>query len=347
MPEGYRYPFPPYPTGWYLVTESAALPPGGVLALSYFGQELVLFRTEGGRPVLLDAHCPHMGAHLGFGGRVEGEGIRCPFHSWRYDAGGRCDDVPYAALSAPPRVGVTCWPVHETSGLIFAHYSAGGRPPAWSLPERPEWGAPGWFGYETAEWRIRMHTQELAENVPDTAHFLYVHGLPAQPVAEVQTDGHIYRQRTVTRHGDYEHVFSQEAFGLGLVWLHVPGGAGATTRSPVPEFRFLTATTPIDAERVHLRLLFLVNEGPGAAGLSDASRAAVAATVDNTARDVPIWEHKVYRERAPLVPGDGPIAVLRRWARQFYETDVEVPARLPEAETSTPESRSAISVVGA
>ena len=36
-------------------------------------------------------------------------------------------------------------------------------------------------------------------------------------------------------------------------------------------------------------------------------------------QDVPIWEHKVYRERAPIVPGDGPILELRRWARQFYE----------------------------
>ena len=321
--DGYRYPFHPYPTGWYLIAQSAEVGVGDVLPVQYFGRDLVLFRTEAGQAVMLDAHCPHMGAHLGYGGRVEGEGIRCPFHSWRFDTGGRCDDVPYSNLAAPPRVGTACWPVHETSGLILAHYSQHGRPPAWWMPDRPEWGTPGWLGYEVTGWRIRMHTQELAENIPDTAHFLYVHSLPVQPAAEVEVERHVYRQRTVTRVGDAETAFTQEAFGLGLVWLHVPGrrpgaegpGAGAT-----PDVTFLTATTPIDGESVELRLLFLVNEGPGATQLSPLGRALIAATSDNTARDVPIWEHKVYRERPPLVPGDGPINVIRRWARQFYET---------------------------
>jgi len=321
--DGPRYPFPPYPTGWYLVAQSVDVGVGDVKPVHYFGRELVLFRTERGHAVILDAHCPHMGAHLGYGGRVEAEGIRCPFHSWRFDAAGRCDDVPYSRLAALPLAGLACWPVHETSGLILVHYSEHGLAPSWWMPDRAEWDSPGWVGYELRGWRIRMHTQELAENIPDTAHFLYVHSLPAQPVAEVEVDRHVYRQRTVTRAGDDEFAFTQEAFGLGLVWLHVPGRApGAADISDAgaaPAYTFLTATTPIDEESVDLRLLFLVNEGPGATGLSQVGRALIEATAENTARDVPIWEHKVYRQRAPLVPGDGPINVLRRWARQFYE----------------------------
>src|SRR5690606_20822583 len=108
-----------------------------------------------------------------------------------------------------------------------------------------------------------------------------------------------------------EAFTTQEAFGLGLVWLRT--GSGLV---------FLTATTPIDEEYVDLRLLFLVHEGEGATALSPRSKAMVQAIADNTARDVPIWEHKLYREKAPLVPGDGPINVLRRWARQFHETTV-------------------------
>ena len=52
--------------------------------------------------------------------------------------------------------------------------------------------------------------------------------------------------------------------------------------------------------------------------LSPQARAMIDATVENTSRDVPIWEHKVYVEQAPLVPDDGPIRALRTWARQFY-----------------------------
>ncbi|HZP30273.1 MAG TPA: Rieske 2Fe-2S domain-containing protein [Acidimicrobiia bacterium] len=303
----YRYPFPPYPTGWYLAVESAALEPGAVLALRRFGRELVVFRTASGVATILDAHCPHMGAHLGYGGTVDGEGLRCPFHAWCFGTDGRCRDVPYATVDRVPPVGLRAWPVHETSGLILVHYSESGAEPAWRMPDLAEWGQPGWLGYETVAWTIRMHVQELAENIPDTAHFHTVHSVSPSPRAEVETEGHVYRQRTIA--GD-QLVTEQEAFGLGLVWLRSNGTL------PV---RFLTATTPIDDELVELRLLFLVHEGDDATELSPAGKAVVDAIAENTARDVPIWEHKVYREHPPLVAGDGPIGVLRKWARQFYE----------------------------
>ena len=307
----YRYPFPPFPTGWYLAVESAALEPRGVLPLRLFGRDLVLFRTEAGEAVILDAHCPHMGAHLGYGGAVDGEGLRCPFHAWCFDADGRCADVPYetgaGGVVRLPDVGVRKWPVHETSGLILVHYSESGAEPAWRMPDLEEWGAPGWVGYETVGWKIRMHVQELCENIPDTQHFHTVHSVMPPPRAEVETDGHVYRQKTIA--GD-QLVTEQEAFGMGLVWLRSGG------LMPV---RFLTATTPIDDQHVDLRLLFLVNEGEDATELSPTGKAVVDMIAENTARDVPIWEHKVYREHPPLVVGDGPIGVLRKWARQFYE----------------------------
>jgi len=305
---GARYPFPPYPSGWYLLLESAALAPGQVRPVRYFGRDLALFRTEAGAPVLLDAHCPHMGAHLGYGGTVEGDGLRCPFHHWRFDGDGRCDDVPYLRDGAVvPDAGVACWPVHETSGLLLTSFGS----PAWSMPDLPEWH--DGCTYEQFGWTVRMHVQELAENIPDTTHFLYVHHVPVLPVAEVETDGHLYHQRTIGRTDDGTIAWQTEqwAYGLGLVWLRTPG--------QVP---FLTATTPIDDETVDLRLLFLVDDH-----LDDAGKAMIEAIAATTADDVPIWEHKVYRDRPHLVPGDGPIGVLRKWARQFYDRPSEVSPR--------------------
>ena len=43
-----RFPFPPYADGWFRVGYSEELKPGDVQPLTYFGQELVLFRTESG-----------------------------------------------------------------------------------------------------------------------------------------------------------------------------------------------------------------------------------------------------------------------------------------------------------
>jgi 3-ketosteroid 9alpha-monooxygenase subunit A len=311
----YRYPFRPYPTGWYLVATSAEVPVGSVTPLHVFGRDLVVFRTATGQVVVTDAHCPHMGAHLGYGGTVVGETIRCPFHLWSFATDGRCVDVPYGSGEAgPPAVSLACWPVHETSGLVLVHYDEAGRAPTWHMPERAEWGKPGWVGYVSASWRIRMHVQEVAENVPDTAHFYSVHGVDPMPVSVVETDGPVFRQQL--RYPDGGAVVEQEVYGLGLIWLR----SGPPDAPPGMRTSFLTATTPVDDQHVELRLLYLVDEGEGATELSAVGRAMVDSISDNTARDVPIWEHKVYRDRAPLVAGDGPIGVIRKWARQFYDS---------------------------
>jgi phenylpropionate dioxygenase-like ring-hydroxylating dioxygenase large terminal subunit len=65
-----RFPFSSCPEGWFRVAWSRALSPGKVLPLRWFGLDLVLFRGTSGRAYLLDAHCPHLGAHLGRGGSV-------------------------------------------------------------------------------------------------------------------------------------------------------------------------------------------------------------------------------------------------------------------------------------
>ncbi len=183
-----------------------------------------------------------------------------------------------------------------------------------------------------------MHVQELAENVPDMAHFRYVHGVgvgagaqgngvgvgagaqgngvggrsvPVGLRADASDAGPVYRQRSLVGVAENEVAFAQqEAHGLGLVWL-------LTTTEPV--HWLLTATTPVDEETCHLRVYFLVNEGGDATELRAATRATVEATMANVARDVPIWEHKAYVDRAPLVAEDGPIRLLRSWARQFYD----------------------------
>jgi nitrite reductase/ring-hydroxylating ferredoxin subunit len=306
-----RYPFSPYPDGWYQVAWSSQLGRGEVRPIQYFGRDLVLFRTEGGEAVVLDAHCPHLGAHLGHGGCVEGESIVCPFHHWRWDAQGRLAGIPYARRGRLPDVALRGWPVHETSGVILVWNSLSGNEPSWRMAAAPEHGAPGWSGYHTKTWRIRMHVQELAENVPDAPHFRYVHRTPTLPTAIPETDGPIYRQQTrmTSADGKLDLSFRQEAFGLGLIWLRT---------SSEPRMAFLNATTPIDDEHCELTISMLIRDPEPDGALSPAGRAHVEALFAQVDQDVPIFENKVYRAKPPLVEDDGPIAVLRRWAQQFY-----------------------------
>ena len=81
-----RYPMPPFPRGWYAVCDSDELAADEVKPLHYLGRELVAVRDANGDARVFDAYCPHLGAHLGHGGRVENGTLHCPFHGWQFSA---------------------------------------------------------------------------------------------------------------------------------------------------------------------------------------------------------------------------------------------------------------------
>ena len=61
--------FPGYPRGWFVIGVSSELEVGEVKPIKYFGREMVLYRSETGNAIVHDAFCPHLGAHLGYGGK--------------------------------------------------------------------------------------------------------------------------------------------------------------------------------------------------------------------------------------------------------------------------------------
>ena len=132
---------PPFPNGWFAVGFSRELRPGGVLARRLAGRDLVLFRTASGAPCALDAYCPHLGAHLAYGGVVQGETLRCPFHGFRFDQSGRCVATGYGTRP-PPTSTARAWPLCEVNGLLLVHRDDRGRAPAWAIPalDRRGWG---------------------------------------------------------------------------------------------------------------------------------------------------------------------------------------------------------------
>ena len=73
-----------YPNGLFVILDSAQLESGGTQEVSALGLNLVAWRVESGKAYLADAYCPHLGAHLGVGGKVAGECITCPFHGWQF-----------------------------------------------------------------------------------------------------------------------------------------------------------------------------------------------------------------------------------------------------------------------
>ena len=94
-------------------------------AVRLLGQDLVLFQDGQNRWGLLDRDCPHRGADLAFA-RREADGIRCPFHGWKFDVNGRCLETPAEppvhgkASTLCQRVKQRSYPVRLVAGVLFA-----------------------------------------------------------------------------------------------------------------------------------------------------------------------------------------------------------------------------------
>ena len=99
-------------------------------AVRLMGQDLVLFKDDQSRWGLIDRDCPHRGADLAFG-RHEGDGVRCPFHGWKFDASGQCLETPGEPVGSKlcERVKQRSYPVMEQSGVLFAWMGEEGQAP--------------------------------------------------------------------------------------------------------------------------------------------------------------------------------------------------------------------------
>ena len=296
--EGDRYPFP-VPNGWFVVAEAGDLDPGEVRALRYFGRDLVLYRGADGTPHVMDAHCPHLGAHLAVGGRVEGECLRCPFHGWRFDgASGDCVEIPYGDVTRiPPKAHARAYPTLERNHMIWAWHHATGGDPFYDVPVVPEFHDDDWSPIVVRDFEIRVAAQDMAENNVDFSHFRYVHGSEVIPEDEFVTEGTYKRAATA------DGGFVREGYGLGLGVLRV--------RDFVT---FLSSTTPLDAGNVHVRWVFTAPRANGESAAVDAADGFCA----GVSQDIPIWENKVYRDPPVITKTEKLILEHRRWSQQFY-----------------------------
>lgn len=317
-----RFPMP-IPFGWFGVSYSSELAIGDVRALRYFGRDLVLFRNEDGVAGLLDAYCPHLGAHLGVGGTVQGDSIQCPFHAWSFRPDGFCSAIPYAK-AFPPRAKreplARAYPLVESSGVLWAWYHPDDAPPQFDVIDYPEFTDPDWAEPTRREWRFASNPQEIAENGVDVAHFAYVHKMDAVPEGETTYDG--VRRRSIAR----GHRTLPQPDGsmkqLPYSVETVQNGAGQkyTRLKGLVELSLLVIATPVEADDVELRFCFTHPPVEPGSAEAQAIEGAIANTCGQSGveGDIPIWHNKIHRVQPFLCDGDGPILKFRRYFEQFY-----------------------------
>jgi nitrite reductase/ring-hydroxylating ferredoxin subunit len=312
-----RYPFPASPNGWFCVGDSADLVREAVTPLHYLGRDLVAFRGTDGVARVFDAHCPHLGAHLGFGGCVRGEGISCPFHGWRFDREGRVVEVP--GLDRPPNAALSAWEVMEQNDRIFIWHHAGGTPPDSNVVAYRQ-HQDEWTPWRSNTYRVRVHVQDLTENIIDRSHFSTVHDMqpPENQRFDVMFTGQtmlVDQSLKVTAVTDagYEVNTKTTVWGPGIIAVEV-------SQPPIEMLTYITQT-PVDDEMTEISLNFSMKRLADTEATEAICKMNDEITNAQFAQDVPIWEHKIYRDRPMVTKVDGPIHQYRRWYRQFYSSD--------------------------
>lgn len=159
---------------WVPVLSSYQLPAPDAdpLRVEIFGEKLVAFRDSNGVVGILDEHCCHRSASLALG-RVEGCGIRCLFHGWKFAVDGTVMETPN--VSNPKfkeRFKARAYPVREAGGIIWTYVG-----PAELEPPFPHWP---YFDYAperrlSVTFVVPANYVQVQEALVDSSHLTILH----------------------------------------------------------------------------------------------------------------------------------------------------------------------------
>jgi 5,5'-dehydrodivanillate O-demethylase len=160
---------------WHPIAAAQTLEAEMVLQLRILGENLALFRTYNGKLGLVQERCPHRSASLAFGIPDE-DGLRCPYHGWKFNAEGECVSMPYDDTENPDnafksKITVMSYPVQELGGLIWAYM---GPAPAPVLPQLGRYTNAG-FNRVIDLTPLPCNYLQIMENSMDPSHFEWLH----------------------------------------------------------------------------------------------------------------------------------------------------------------------------
>lgn len=166
-----------YTNIWYVAETCAGLGERP-LRVKMLGRDFVLFRDADGKVACLSDVCPHRGSSLSRGQCGPDGTIGCPFHGWRFNADGRCTQIPSQrnpTEDVPAGAKVDAYPVEERYGLIWVFL---GDDPDRALPivDVPEYDDPDWrVQHYSDTWHANLHWSKMTDL--DHVHLPIVHGI--------------------------------------------------------------------------------------------------------------------------------------------------------------------------
>jgi 3-ketosteroid 9alpha-monooxygenase subunit A len=294
-----------YQHGWYTAAFQHELTE--TLTPAVIGEHrLVLARSEQGIRAF-NADCPHRGAHLAYGGRLEKDCIVCPFHGYRIGLG-RKEQHPFQADEYPTLVigdliFVRLSDTHELGFSAFMTQLA-----------RDHYVLPGFI------MPVKAPAPLIIENAFDAMHFPVVHHLKTdkmtfhyeEGVLMVETHvefpaGAMLRRKNITTVRSH---FIGRAFSPGLIVTQLQG-------DELP-YTIITGATPQPDGQCIIRLAMLLPfekyGNPPDRRLCDV---LVQSSQAGFRDDQLIWEHVSPTAPHHLTARDNGIVEFQTFCRQF------------------------------
>src|SRR3954462_11792901 len=156
-----------------LMSEELPRPNCPPVQVQLLSEGLIAFRDTQGRLGLMDEFCAHRGVSLWFG-RNEENGLRCPYHGWKYNTDGQCIDVPSEAPESGfcQKIKLKSYPLVKRGPVLWAYMG-----PPEKKPPLPEWEfamVPAEQVFVSKRWQECNWLQALEGGI-DSSHVSFLH----------------------------------------------------------------------------------------------------------------------------------------------------------------------------
>ncbi|KEQ53861.1 aromatic ring-hydroxylating dioxygenase subunit alpha [Sphingobium chlorophenolicum] len=157
---------------WYVAGWTEDIPAGKPKGMMILDQPVVIWRNEAGAVHALEDRCVHRLAPLSLG-RCEGANLRCMYHGFLFDAGGRVVGIP-GQEEIPSIARVRSYPVAEQDSWVWVWMGDPARADEGLIPRVNGIDDPGWaLRHGTLDYAAEARL--INDNLTDFSHLSFVH----------------------------------------------------------------------------------------------------------------------------------------------------------------------------
>jgi len=295
--------------GWYQLAFERELK-NPVTPVKVAQLPLNLVRTAGGIQAF-DAACPHRGAHLGYGGRLDTDAIICPFHGRRIGLG-EDSDCPYK---------VRRYPTLSVGGLLFV-----------LIGERRDHGFRAFlkeldrdhFFVQGFTMVAKTDPETVIENGFDPDHFRAVHGLKYTPDLRLVSgsNGEMVVEGTFVISPSENGSNTSTSSIRFIARIFSPNLCVTKLCSAQGEHLVISAATPADDGQCTIRVSLALPPGPnGQPPDPQVVRALLRDSKLAYDQDLVIWQNLVPGAPCRFDAGDELVIAFRKFCHTFLEAE--------------------------